>query len=134
MIAAAPQAPRNTIRIDRWLWFARFFKSRALATKRVSGGHVRLNSVRISKPSQPVGPGDTLTFAQGERVRVVEIVATGTRRGPASEAQALYLDRTPVAETAPPAIKSARQGRPTKKQRRDLLAARRLATRRDTLE
>lgn len=86
---------------------------------------MRLNSVRISKPSQPVGPGDTLTFAQGDRIRVIEIVALGTRRGPAPEAQAMYLDRTPVTETARPVEKSARKGRPTKKQRRDMLADRR---------
>ncbi|MCG6903624.1 MAG: RNA-binding S4 domain-containing protein [Rhodobacter sp.] len=115
--------PRQTIRIDKWLWYARFFKTRGLASKTVSGGHVRVNSNRVSKASHTVGAGDTLTFAQGNRIRVVEICDVGTRRGPAPEAQALYRDLTPVAEPALDTPKAERGGRPTKKQRRDAIRA-----------
>lgn len=112
--------PRATIRIDKWLWFARFFKTRGLATKLVAAGHLRLNSVKISKPAQAVGAGDTLTFPQGSSIRVVRILAPGARRGPAPEAQTLYEDLTPVQEKTPPPVKTEGKGRPTKKDRRDM--------------
>lgn len=111
---------RPTIRIDKWLWYARFFKTRGLATKVVAGGHVRVNADRVGKASHPVGPGDTLTFPQGRVIRVVRILDTGTRRGPAPEAQALYDDLTPAADRAP---QPPRVGeRPTKRDRRVLEA------------
>jgi len=106
------------IRIDRWLWFARFFKTRGMASKLVAGGRVRLNSARISKPAQMVGPGDTLTFPMADTIRVVRIIAPGSRRGPAPEAQMLYDDLTPVPETPPAKPKRIPNRRPTKKQRR----------------
>ena len=112
--------PRVTIRIDKWLWYARFFKTRGLASKLVSAGHVRLNSEKISKPAQSVGAGDTLTFPQASTIRVIRIVAVGTRRGPSPEAQQLYEDLTPVQEKSPPAPKTEGKGRPTKKDRRDM--------------
>ena len=117
------QAPRPTIRIDKWLWYARFFKTRGLASKTVTGGHVRVNSDRVSKASYAVGPGDTLTFAHGRQIRVVRVLDVGTRRGPAPEAQALYDDLTPPAEPNPGTPKSERGGRPTKKDRRDAIRA-----------
>ncbi|MBV1904300.1 MAG: RNA-binding S4 domain-containing protein [Marinosulfonomonas sp.] len=116
--------PRTTIRIDKWLWYARFFKTRGLARKQVTGGHVRLNSEKISKPAQGVGAGDTLTFAQGSRIRVVRIVAPGARRGPAPEAATLYDDLTPVQEKRPTPPKTEGKGRPTKKDRRNMLLSR----------
>ncbi|HHS89451.1 MAG TPA: RNA-binding S4 domain-containing protein [Rhodobacteraceae bacterium] len=119
----------DKLRIDRWLWFARFFKTRGLATKLVAAGHVRVNAVRISKPSHLVGAGDTLTFAAGRRVRVVRILAPGTRRGPATEARALYEDLTPEPESKPDPTAGRVGARPTKKDRRTLMK-----TRRDTLE
>ncbi|MCF1708997.1 RNA-binding S4 domain-containing protein [Tabrizicola sp. J26] len=84
--------PRPTERIDKWLWHARFFKTRSLATAEVAAGHVRLNGQKIAKPAHPVGEGDTLTFPQGGRIRLIRVLTLGARRGPASEAQALYLD------------------------------------------
>jgi len=111
---------RTTIRIDKWLWYARFFKTRALATKLVSGAHVRVNSEKVSKPAHGVGQGDTLTFPQGDTIRVVRVIDCGNRRGPAPEAQALYDDLTPVQEKSPPAPKTEGKGRPTKKDRRDM--------------
>ena len=83
------------IRLDKWLFFARFFKTRTLAARVVQDGGVRVNGTRVSKPSAAVPAGDTLTFAQGRDIRVVTVRAAGTRRGPAPEAQALYEDRSP---------------------------------------
>ncbi len=113
--------PRARIRIDKWLWQARFVKTRSLAAKLVSAGHLRLNGEKIAKPAQAVGPGDVLTFPQGNRVRVVRIVALGERRGPAPEAQTLYDDMSPAPQNdVPTAPRPAGQGRPTKRDRRKL--------------
>lgn len=117
------EAP-GKIRVDKWLWYARFFKTRSLATKLVSGGHLRLNGERIEKPAHSVAPGDVLTFPQGRQVRVVRIVAIGERRGPAPEAQALYEDLTPPEERDKPVERAGE--RPTKKDRRALDAFRQL--------
>jgi ribosome-associated heat shock protein Hsp15 len=117
-------APRETIRLDKWLWFARFFKTRGLAAKLVTGSHVRVNGTRVSKASYAVGAGDTLTFPQADQIRVVRILAPGTRRGPAPEAQTLYDDLTPVVEKDASAPEARKGGRPTKKDRRDLMADR----------
>lgn len=108
------------IRIDKWLWHARFFKTRSLAAKQVSAGHVRLNSGKISKPAQNVSPGDVLTFPQGRQIRVVRVEAIGERRGPAPEAQALYHDMTEKQETVPDNPRFEGKGRPDKKSRRAL--------------
>ena len=112
------------IRLDKWLWQARFFKTRGLSAKLVSGGHVRVNSVKVAKPAHAVGPDDVLTFPQANAVRVIRIVAIGSRRGPAPEAQALYKDLSPPeprkAEDVPPAPKYEGKGRPTKRDRRKL--------------
>ena len=110
--------PRETLRIDKWLWHARFFKTRSLAARVVAAGRLRVNSERITKPSTAVGAGDTLTFPQGRRIRVVRIAAIGIRRGPATEAAGLYEDLTPPEEPVPPAPRFAGKGRPTKKDRR----------------
>ncbi len=90
------------IRIDKWLWQARFFKSRSLAAGTVSAGHLRLNGAKVAKPGHAVGPGDVLTFPQGGRIRVVRILECGTRRGPAPEARTLYDDLAPD-DGVPPA-------------------------------
>lgn len=107
----------DRLRIDKWLWQARFFKTRTLAARVVGEGSVRLNGARVEKPAQAVAPGDVLTFPQGRQVRVVAVAALGTRRGPAEEARALYEDRTP-----PPAPRAG--PRPTGRERRRLDAAR----------
>ncbi|WP_102110452.1 RNA-binding S4 domain-containing protein [Oceaniglobus roseus] len=111
---------RATIRADKWLWFARFFKTRSLAAQVISSGHLRVNGTRVSKPAQAVGAGDVLTFPQGNGIRVVEVVACGLRRGPVPEARALYTDRTPRVDSAPAAPRYEGRGRPTKKERRAL--------------
>ncbi len=122
------EAP-GSLRIDKWLWYARFFKTRSLASKIVAGGAVRVNGTHIRKSSTLVGVGDTLTFAQAKDVRVIRVVALGERRGPATEAQGLYEDLSPpskeprnVPQRHPDA---AQTGRPTKKLRRDLDAFKR---------
>lgn len=83
-------APR--LRLDKWLWQARFFKTRALAAELISAGAVRVNGTRVSRPGRDISAGDTLTFPQGDRIRVIRVLLLGLRRGPATEAQALYLD------------------------------------------
>lgn len=83
------------MRLDKWLWQARFFKSRSTAAEVIADGHVRVNGTRISRPGRDVGAGDTLTFPQGNRIRVIRVLAPGVRRGPATEAQELYLDLDP---------------------------------------
>ncbi|WP_341862226.1 RNA-binding S4 domain-containing protein [Gymnodinialimonas sp. 57CJ19] len=106
--------------MDKWLWQARFFKTRSLAARQVSDGHVRVNAVKVTKTSTQVTPGDVLTFAQARQIRIVKIEALAKRRGPATEAQALYTDLTPEAEPVAPRVGP----RPTKKDRRDMDAFR----------
>lgn len=108
------------LRLDKWLWHARFFKTRSLAAKQVSGGHVRVNGNKVLKPAQQVGPGDVLTFAQANVIRVVKVLALGDRRGPAPEAQGLYHDMTEKQEKPPANPKYEGKGRPDKRTRRAL--------------
>ncbi len=116
------------LRLDKWLWYARFFKTRALASRAISNGRFRLNGEVMSKPHRRAKCGQVLTFSQGLRIRVVQIKLLGERRGPACEAASLYEDLSPivtaVATTQSPTIPSfeARQvggGRPTKRERRE---------------
>lgn len=83
-----------SVRLDVWLWRARFFKTRALSAKMCESGHVRLERfstvTRVEKASQSVRPGDRLIFALGTRLIDITILDAGERRGPASEAQTLY--------------------------------------------
>jgi len=90
---AGPGAPAGERRrLDKWLWFARVVKTRALAAKLVTAGHVRLNGARAAGPDKPVRPGDVLTIALERQVRVLKVVAPGERRGPYEEARLLYED------------------------------------------
>lgn len=86
----------TALRIDKLLWFLRFMKSRGLAQAVVEQGHVRLNGSRVTRCAQGVAAGDRLVLPIGQSVRVIEIVALPSRRGPASEATACYrvLDET----------------------------------------
>ena len=114
------QPKAEKIRVDKWLWHARFFKTRSLAAKQISAGHLRLNGAKITKTAQSVTSGDVLSFPQGRQIRVVEVVAIGERRGPAPEAQALYLDKTPKQDILPTNPRFEGKGRPDKKSRRAL--------------
>ncbi len=113
------------LRIDKWLWYARFFKSRSLAVKLCSGRRLRVNGVTGIKPHHPVKVGDVLSFPKGPHNRIIKIIALATRRGPAPEAHALYEDLEPPLtrkekEKKSPSI-AARDpgaGRPTKADRR----------------
>ncbi len=119
---------RDTIRLDKWLWHARFFKSRSLAAGVVSGGKVRVDGTVASKPARAVGPGAVLTFVKEGDTRVVKILQCGVRRGPAPEAQALYEDLTPAKPVpkpgalAQPTPRFEGGGRPTKRDRRQMMA------------
>jgi ribosome-associated heat shock protein Hsp15 len=115
-----------SLRLDKWLWHARFFKSRSLAAKVCQSKKIRVNGDLISKAHQKVRPGDVLTFPLGPHIRQIEISALGTRRGPAAEAQTLYKDLDPPSAkqkpkeqpVPPPAQRDTGSGRPTKSQRR----------------
>ena len=116
------------VRLDKWLWYARFFKTRALASKAISNGRFRLNGDLMSKPHRQANCGQVLTFSQGARIRVVRIKALGLRRGPAKEAALLFDDLAPVVPAAgnkklspSPAFENrhAGDGRPTKRHRRE---------------
>ncbi len=117
-------AASQTQRVDKWLWFTRVIKSRTLAAELVCAGKVRINRVRAEKPSHLVKPGDVLTVGLGSSVRILEVVAPGIRRGPAPEAQALYIDLTPPPPPRDPSLgdqssgRDAGTGRPTKRDRR----------------
>ncbi|MBT5384817.1 MAG: RNA-binding S4 domain-containing protein, partial [Kordiimonadaceae bacterium] len=88
----------STQRIDVWLWYGRFYKTRSLATKMVRGGKVRLNGKVCKKTSTPVSAEDVLIFSRADDLLIVKIRAFALRRGPASDAQNLYEDLTPVLE------------------------------------
>ncbi|MHA1528998.1 MAG: RNA-binding S4 domain-containing protein [Alphaproteobacteria bacterium] len=135
--AASKEKPQaEKVRVDKWLWQARFFKTRGLAAGLAGSGRLRINREHVAKPAQPVRPGDVLTFPQGDRIRVIRIEALGARRGPAPEARALYTDLDEAGATpgsgpkpdprpAAPAEREAGAGRPTKKERREIDALRR---------
>ena len=113
----------NGQRLDKWLWRARFFKTRTTAAKLCNGGHVRSGGKAITKAHHQVRIGDVLTFAQGRYIRVVKVQALGTRRGPATEARTLYEDlMPPETSQAMPSSYGGRRpagaGRPTKRERR----------------
>jgi ribosome-associated heat shock protein Hsp15 len=119
-------APATERRIDKWLYYTRAVKTRSLAASLATGGKIRVNGVKLEKSSQKVKVGDVVTFAAHQRIRVFKVIATGVRRGPAAEAQALYTDLTPppvAAADAPPPLSGQRDagaGRPTKRDRRAL--------------
>lgn len=77
-------------RIDKWLWHARFYRTRPLAQRAAEAGSIRLNGRRVEKPGAGVKPGDVLTLPAGAEVVVVRVLALAARRGPASEARLLY--------------------------------------------
>ena len=114
--------PENRQRIDKWLWFARMSRTRTLGQKLVVAGRVRVNRVKTGSPADPVKLDDVLTIALESGVRVLRVVALGTRRGPAAEARLLYQDLSPP-EAGP--VAAPRVGsRPTKRDRRSLEAFR----------
>ena len=112
----------GALRLDKWLWFARFVKSRSLATKLVVDGRMRVNGEPTQKAHYSVKAGDVLTFALGPHIRVIKVMALGVRRGPAAEAQTLYEDLDPpraiarsADKTTPFEARAPGAGRPTKR-------------------
>lgn len=91
----APPAEGAAQRVDKWLWCARFFKSRSLAHRLVAEGRLRASGQVVAKPHHTLKPGDVLTFPQGNHIRVVRVIALARRRGPATEARGLYEDLAP---------------------------------------
>ena len=123
---AARRTAPEPVRLDKWLWAARFFKTRSLAAKAVDGGKVRLNG-ESAKPSRELKAGDELAIRAGESEWVVEVKALARQRGPAAQAALLYAEREDsrarrqaaiVLRKAQPHPAAGVKGRPTKKDRR----------------
>ncbi|MFY8113438.1 MAG: RNA-binding S4 domain-containing protein [Rhabdaerophilum sp.] len=87
---AQEAAEADDLRLDRWIWFARFQRSREACADLVRAGRVRLNGRRVQRPGAAVAPGDILTLALPGRTLVVEVLALAGRRGGAEEAERLY--------------------------------------------
>ena len=79
-----------SLRLDKWLWHARFCRTRAIAQARAASGLIRLNGNRVEKPAARVRVGDTVTVPTAREAVVVKVLALGMRRGPPTEARALY--------------------------------------------
>jgi ribosome-associated heat shock protein Hsp15 len=118
------QASLDSLRVDKWLWAARVFKTRSLAAAACDGGKVDVND-EAAKPARRVRAGDLVrvTLPRGRR-RILKVAAVDDRRGSAEIAKALFEDLTPP---EPPRLRQARPpwrepgaGRPTKRQRRDI--------------
>jgi ribosome-associated heat shock protein Hsp15 len=94
MADAAAVGHGPSLRIDKFLWFARLSKSRSVAQALAEDGHIRLNGRRVDRAHAPVRAGDLITFPHPSGVRVVRVVALPSRRGPAPEAQTCYEELT----------------------------------------
>ena len=120
------KTPPDRMRLDKWLWAARFFKTRSLATQAIDHGRVKLNGERV-KPARDVKPGDRLDLRIGEAEWTLTVLALAMQRGPAPVAQALYVEdpaslarRQQQASDRKLAASPAAtiKGRPTKRDRR----------------
>ena len=124
----AEKLPLTRLRIDKWLWAARFYKTRSLATEAIHAGHIKLNGTTV-KPARELHLGDTLDLTIGESKWTVCVRGLNDQRRPAAEAQQLY-EETPESSARRTAIKEAQRlaptpgsdlkGRPTKKARRQI--------------
>ena len=119
----------NSMRLDKWLWSARFYKTRSLAAEDIGKGRVQVNRA-VAKPSRDIRKGDKVTLQQGYLRREVVVLSLSMQRGPASQAQQLFEEtqaslqaREQAAEQrrlAPEPAQALAQGRPTKRDRRDI--------------
>jgi len=119
----------DTVRLDKWLWAARFYKTRSLATQEIDKGRVQVNG-QVAKPARELRTGDLIEIRQGPVLRAIQVRGLSNVRGPAPAAQALY-EETPESvarreeavrqrrDTPEPAL-AIEQGRPTKRDRRQL--------------
>lgn len=123
------KAPLEAMRLDKWLWAARFFKTRSLAVQDIDKGRVSVNQ-QVAKPSRELRLGDLVEWRQGPLLRTVKVLGLSQTRGPAPQAQALY-EETPESvqrreqaaqarREAPEPALAIEQGRPTKRDRRHL--------------
>jgi ribosome-associated heat shock protein Hsp15 len=122
-------APAGRVRIDKWLWAARFFKTRSLAAEAIAAGKVEVNEERV-KPAKLIQIGDSISVRLGPYVHVVSVRGVSERRGPATVAATLYEEtaesvaaRAKLAEQlrmAPAAFVYEEKGRPTKRDRREI--------------
>ena len=118
------QTTDDTVRLDRWLWAARFYKSRSLAAEACDGGKVEVNG-HTAKPHKLIRVNDRLSFAHPGGPKELKVLALGERRGPASAARSLYEDHSPPPPRekrpffAPPPLRPPGMGRPTKRERRE---------------
>lgn len=127
-MSLSAKLPLSVLRIDKWLWAARFFKTRSLATEAIHGGHVKLNGHTV-KPARDLRPGDILDLAIGTVQWTIVVVGLAEQRRPANEARLLY-EETPESSARRQAEKEAHRlaptpgsdlrGRPTKKARRQI--------------
>lgn len=125
-MAVTEKPPLTSLRIDKWLWAARFYKTRSLATAAIHAGHIELNGHSV-KPASVLRPGDTLDLAIGDALWTIQVSGLIDQRRPASEAQQLYAE-TPESSARRSAMKEIQRfsptpgsdlrGRPTKKARR----------------
>lgn len=109
----------DSVRIDKWLWAARFYKTRTQATKACDSGEVRCQGA-VVRPARPVKVGEIVEAELFERKRIFEVTGLGDKRGPAEIARTLYLDLTPPEPEyePPPVVRERGTGRPTKRDRR----------------
>ena len=121
----------ESARTDKWLWYARLFKSRSIAARACTSRKVRINRMVVVKPNTALHIGDVLTVVQVPRIRVVQVRALGRRRGPAAEAMTLYEELEPAAPARPragageAAAASAEPGLTTSSRERTFWARRR---------
>ena len=121
--------PLERLRIDKWLWAARFYKTRSLASEAIKGGKIHHQGCR-AKPSKELQVGDELVVKQGYVEKTVIVQALSDKRGPASQAAMLYQETTEsiqkrenfkTAVQSQPAYRTAGTGRPTKRERRKII-------------
>jgi ribosome-associated heat shock protein Hsp15 len=116
----------DAVRLDRWLWAARFYKSRALAAEACDGGKVEVNG-HTAKPHKLVRVNDMISVTHASGPKELKILALSERRGPAAEARLLYADHSPPPPLreerpffVPPSFRPPGVGRPTKRERREM--------------
>ena len=127
-VEVIPEERKSTQRLDKWLWFARVTKTRTLAATLIQAGKVRVNRLPIRKPGTLVKVDDVVTIAVHGRVRVLRVLAAGSRRGPATEAADLFEEVSPIGSSesgyvtasGPQPVRPVKVSgnRPTKKERR----------------
>jgi ribosome-associated heat shock protein Hsp15 len=113
----------ESVRLDKWLWAARCFKTRGLASEACAAGHVKVGGV-TAKPARSLRRGEEITIKTGDGLRILEVVGLSERRGPATVARTLYNDRSPPrpppTEVPGMVTRDRGLGRPTKQERRDI--------------